>query len=408
MVEEEPMLSAVSSYSYPPLPSRDRTRKRRSRPSIAYQIAASAASYVHSRAKGILSFGDEEENGEVAACMAASTMSAVVAVEETAKREAAKDLQSKHSSPCEWFVCDDDSTCTRYFVTQGSDSLKSWQVNLLFEPTRFEGTSSLVHRGIYEAAKGLYEQFLPDIQEHLEKYGAKAKFRFTGHSLGGSLSLLVNLMLLSRGIVDRKNLLPVVTFGSPFVFCGGHTVLTQLGFNEEEELYSVMMHRDIVPRAFSCNYSDHVSQILKRLNGTFRSHPCLNNKKYLYSPLGKLFVLQPDERFSPSHPFLPVGRCLYALDSSSAHGALKAFLNSPHPLETLSDLKAYGSDGTILRDHHSGNYLKAVTDVLRERTKSVLARRSRNESFKHHHHHHHRWHQLEKALVPAEEVATGI
>lgn len=71
------------------------------------------------------------------------------------------------SSPCEWFICDDDRSGTRYFVIQvkllfififififnfgyfqmeliwdfsfqGSESLASWQVNLLFEPIQFE------------------------------------------------------------------------------------------------------------------------------------------------------------------------------------------------------------------------------------------------------------------------------
>jgi hypothetical protein len=31
---------------------------------------------------------------------------------------AAKDLESYHSCPCEWFVCDDVSSCTRYLVIQ--------------------------------------------------------------------------------------------------------------------------------------------------------------------------------------------------------------------------------------------------------------------------------------------------
>lgn len=122
-------------------------QKRLIHPSVAYDIAASAASYVQSRAKDLLSLGhgkrtmeegDEPDqsgggdpmeeaeggnsprvyNSEVAAYMAASTMTAVVAAGEKEKREAARDLQSLHSSPCEWFVCDDLSTYTRHFVIQ--------------------------------------------------------------------------------------------------------------------------------------------------------------------------------------------------------------------------------------------------------------------------------------------------
>ncbi|XP_058095981.1 phospholipase A1 PLIP1, chloroplastic isoform X1 [Magnolia sinica] len=428
-------------------------QKRAIRPSVAYEIAASAASYVHSRAKGLLSLagshskahqeaeddekgedadvdarGAREEGGssparvyksEVAAYVAATTMTAVVAAEETAKLEAARDLRSLHSSPCEWFMCDDPSTYTRFFVIQGSDSLASWQANLFFEPTKFEGTEVLVHRGIYEAAKGIFEQFMPEILNHLNLYGERARLRFTGHSLGGSLSLLVHLMLVARGVVKPSALLPVVTFGSPFVFCGGRHILDDLGL-DESYFYSVMMHRDIVPRAFSCNYPNHVAQVLKRLNAAFRSHPCLNNNKLLYSPMGQLYILQPDEKSSPPHPLLPSGSGLYALDNaqgSSPAGiasALRAFLNSPHPLDTLSDPTAYGSEGTILRDHDSSNYLKAVNGVLRQHTKWVV-RRSRRQRL------HHWWplltmsphawsHEgnLENPGLVTKEVVTGV
>lgn len=40
--------------------------------------------------------------------------------------------------PSEWFVCDDVSTTTRYFVVQGSDTFDHWRVNLTFDPVLFE------------------------------------------------------------------------------------------------------------------------------------------------------------------------------------------------------------------------------------------------------------------------------
>ncbi|GAB2217444.1 hypothetical protein Droror1_Dr00000635 [Drosera rotundifolia] len=362
-------------------PSKNLNEKR------AYDIAASAASNCRSRAKGskscLLEGEDEPQDkevlygkSEIASFVAASTMTSMVAAKEKEKEQVVKDLKSLHSSPCEWFICDDPKTRIRYFVIQGSDSLASWQANLLFEPTEFEGTEMVVHRGMYEAAKGIYEQFLPEIQQHLEAHGNMAKLQFTGHSLGGSLSLLIHLMLVVRGVVKPSSLLPVTTFGSPFVFCGGKTVLSQLGV-DESQVHCVIMHRDIVPRAFTCDYPNHVAQILKRLNGSFRSHPCLRKSKLLYSPLGKIFILQPDDRTSPSHPLLPPGTALYELDktkSKSTGSAFRAFLNNPHPLETLSDPAAYGSEGTILRDHDSSNYLMAVNGVLKQSTKMVVRR----------------------------------
>ncbi|PIN26524.1 hypothetical protein CDL12_00727 [Handroanthus impetiginosus] len=356
--------------------------------SAAYGIAASAASYVQSQLtedRVFLCNKDDHKieddksksssrhvyKSEMAASVAASTMTAVVAAGEKEKEEAARDLQMLHSSPCEWFVCDDPSIYARRFVIQA---------NLFFEPTKFEGINVLVHRGIYEAAKGLYSQFLPEIRQHLNRYGGRAKLQFTGHSLGGSLALLVHLMLLTRNEVKPSALLPVVTFGSPSVFCGGHKILDALNV-DESQIQSVVMHRDIVPRAFSCKYPDYVAQVLKRLSWMFQFHPCLNKNRLLYSPMGKLFILQPNENLSPSHPLLPPGSGLYALDSAKSFlnkNAIRAFLNSPHPIQTLSDPTAYGSDGTIIRDHDSSNYLKAINEVIRQ-DKRVIVRKTRKQ-----------------------------
>lgn len=100
--------------------------------------------------------------------------------------------------------------------------------------------------------------------------------------------------------------------------------------------------------------------------------------------MGKIFILQPDEKSSPPHPLLPPGSALYALDNpngSLTKSAVRAFLNSPHPIETLSDPTAYGSEGTIIRDHDSSNYLKAVNEVIRQHTRLVVrkARKQKNQ-----------------------------
>ncbi|PON61682.1 Fungal lipase-like domain containing protein [Parasponia andersonii] len=368
--------------------------------SAAYHIAASAASYLHSHTRSILplksSKGEVGEalpeessrtnegvrimNSEMASLMATTdSVTAVVAAKEEVKQAVADDLNSAHSSPCEWFVCDDDESGTRFFVIQGSESLASWQANLLFEPIQFEGLDVLVHRGIYEAAKGMYEQMLPEVLAHLKSRGDRATFRFTGHSLGGSLALLINLMLLIRNEVPVSSLLPVITFGSPSIMCGGDLLLRKLGL-PLSHVQSVTMHRDIVPRAFSCNYPNHVAEFLKAVNGNFRNHPCLNNQKLLYAPMGDLLILQPDEKFSPNHHLLPSGTGLYLLthplsDTDDAEKLLRdaksVFFNSPHPLEILRDRSAYGSEGAIQRDHDMNSYLKCVRGFIRQELNHV-------------------------------------
>lgn len=359
----------------------------------AYNIAASAASYLHAQTKSILPFtssnaatgeGSNESlnmmNPEVVSLMATTdSVTAVVAAKEEVKQAVADDLNSTHSSPCEWFICDDNQSGTRFFVIQGSESLASWQANLLFEPIKFEGLDVLVHRGIYEAAKGIYLQMLPEVHAHLKSRGSRATFRFTGHSLGGSLALLVNLMLFIRQEVPISSLLPVITFGSPSIMCGGDTLLEKLGL-PRSHVQAIIMHRDIVPRAFSCNYPDHVAKILKAINVNFRNHPCLNNQKLLYTPMGELLILQPDEKFSPSHNLLPQGSGLYLLhcplsepnDTGKKLRAAKlTFLNTPHPLEILSERSAYGSGGTIQRDHDMNSYLKTVRSVIRQELNQI-------------------------------------
>ncbi|KAG0537112.1 hypothetical protein BDA96_03G120100 [Sorghum bicolor] len=377
----------------------------------AYHVVSSAASYLHSRAMGIMPFGPgndakddptimafvsgESSDGlsldEASFVATTNSVTSMVAAKEEERQAVADDLNSSRSCPCEWFVCDDDQNSTRYFVVQGSESIASWQANLLFEPVKFEELDVLVHRGIYEAAKGIYHQMLPYVKAHLKSCGKSARLRFTGHSLGGSLALLVNLMLLMRGEAPASSLLPVITFGAPCIMCGGDHLLRRLGL-PRSHVQSITMHRDIVPRVFSCHYPDHVANILKLANGNFRSHPCLTNQKLLYAPMGEVLILQPDERLSPHHHLLPPDSGIYHLAgfggasasawasgdgslSQQVRSALSAFFNSPHPLEILKDGAAYGPRGSVYRDHDVNSYLRSVRGVVRKE-----ARRAREEA----------------------------
>jgi len=104
----------------------------------AYNIAASAATYLHSQTRSIFPFkssnavtgeasldGSNESldsnliNSEVSSLMATTdSVTAVVAAKEEVKQAVADDLNSARSSPCEWFVCDDDESGARFFVIQ--------------------------------------------------------------------------------------------------------------------------------------------------------------------------------------------------------------------------------------------------------------------------------------------------
>lgn len=109
---------------------------------VAYRIAASAASYLLYHTTNLLPFKSSNAevtedlskdslgnvgmlnnvdmmNGDVASLIATTdSVTSVVAAKEEVKQAVADDLNSTSSTPCEWFVCDDDQTTTRFFVIQ--------------------------------------------------------------------------------------------------------------------------------------------------------------------------------------------------------------------------------------------------------------------------------------------------
>lgn len=44
--------------------------------------------------------------------------------------------------------------------------------------------------------------------------------------------------------------------------------------------------------------------------------------------------------------------------------AILAFMNTPHPLQTLSEVRAYGPGGSISRFHNPQNYTDALAALL--------------------------------------------
>jgi hypothetical protein len=83
------------------------------------------------------------------------------------------------------------------------------------------------------------------------------------------------------------------------------------------------MARDIVPRAFACDYT-LVADILKRVSPSFRDHRCLSNgqRVVLYYAIGRSLILQPGEGHwftakDPYHPMLPPQAGLYVLQDTS-------------------------------------------------------------------------------------------
>jgi len=162
---------------------------------------------------------------------------------------------------------------------QGSETMASWKANLQFQPTQFEhsNTRVMVHQGVYEIALSLYDQMLPLVQSHMAVYGSRARVSFTGHSLGGSLAVLLSLMFRCRGVVPVSALGTVYTFGAPSVLNGGNRLLKRLGFLPRH-IQSVMISRDLVPRIFASDIPQQIVEVLKRVSQKFRNLPTFVNQ----------------------------------------------------------------------------------------------------------------------------------
>lgn len=360
------------------------------------------------------------------------TIAGITSAEIAGSHPNSKDVKAASSStgtkcPSEWFVCDDEAAATRYFVIQGSDSLDHWKTNLMFEPVVFEDADLgiKVHRGAYEAAQALYERFLPLVQEQVDSDPC-ARVAFTGHSIGGAMAVMLMIMFRRRGVLGPQQIAPVYTFGAPAIFCDGAlgtcsacitqpdgsetcslggTLLARLGLSEDI-IRCCIATRDIVPRAFSCDYSP-VAELLRSWGPSWREHSCLAGgasgagRRQLYVHIGRMLVLQPSPelRFitepNPHLPVLPQQPGVYELlhkprlthamaaaklrtqalrngaalgpPAASQQEVLAAIMDCPHPLETLADPGAYGSAGSISRYHNPDNYTKALGRVLADR-----------------------------------------
>jgi hypothetical protein len=393
--------------------------------SITGAIAAAVASAA-TRVRGSYSRGAAAASGALPDAAFAAGGASLSPVAAAAK-------SGRVSCPCEWFVGDDERAATRYFVIQGSDSAASWRSNLSFDPVTFEDPAlgAKVHRGVYEAACALYDTLTPMIDAHVAAHRrGRARLVFTGHSLGGSVATLMVLMLRYRRPELTGALEPVYTIGAPAIFCDDccgdcaekrvseraaavraaarglvptasqddscRGVLGALGL-PRDHVRNCMMHLDIVPRAFACDYR-LVQAWLRRIGGGFREHPGLQGTENvtLYSPTGVTLVLQPSEAAAAQHAMLPPGSGLYTIENPSepfwaavsvpwalggngggaeaeleedaagmgttggsgggsvaldARSALSALLNSPHPLDILADVAAYGPQGTVSQYH---------------------------------------------------------
>lgn len=169
------------------------------------------------------------------------------------------------------------------------------------------------------------------------------------------------MMYKHRGVIPRAAIAPVYTFGAPAIFCeGGCMNACSLPASKEADaaavagsagpdtsatepvtddegrvkdqgalhalgleagiVRNIFMNKDIVPRAFACDYT-LVADLLRRVSDGFREHNCLkgDGRVVMYFFIGKMMVLQPDRdhdfvlRNEMYHDMLPARPGLWLL-----------------------------------------------------------------------------------------------
>jgi len=226
--------------------------------------------------------------------------------------------------PVNFCVAAQDNTATLWVVIEGSTNFASWQANLTFQPVTFEDSALgvEVHRGAYTAATTMYRRVEEAVKAHVAKHGARARVRITGHSIGGSIAMILAMLLLVRNGAPRYALADVWAFGAPYVMTGGEALLARLGL-PRRFIRMVTMGDDIVPRSFSCYYPQWARSLLDNAPGPFNVDTSSANfldEDMFYTPMGDMYMLQANS--GDPHPLLPPGPGFYMLEGDGMYELL--------------------------------------------------------------------------------------
>ena len=274
-------------------------------------------------------------------------------------------------SPFDWFVAryvDPAKNETRYVLAvQGSNSPEHWKFNLKLESVRAVEIDGVVHRGAYEAMLRIFDE----VTQRLARFGEEADrlpWHFCGHSMGGSVALLLYLAGLTRNYGDSR----VFMFGSP-------SVLMEPCFSKVHDATHVVhvVHAyDVVPRLLACDYGALANFVSKPPKSVKVDSCNLDDDKddnhadgMLYTHVGSLIVMQPDAATLqlPSylakysrHPRLPNRPGLYRILS---HADVVRFMNDPHPL-TLIGNKNFRNNQLVQKFHNMDVYNTALRKLM--------------------------------------------
>ncbi len=136
-----------------------------------------------------------------------------------------------HSSNIKYFILTSKKNVTQYISIQGTKNFKNIILDMELLKRNDSKIGIYLHRGFEKAA---YEVFKDIIQKNVIK--KNCNIMFTGHSLGGAISVILAMYLKEEGYTIKK----IITFGQPKITnlegvnkCNDLPILRIVNLNDE-------------------------------------------------------------------------------------------------------------------------------------------------------------------------------
>lgn len=229
-----------------------------------------------------------------------------------------------------WAVCDDVASGERFVVVRGAawnqpdtDRNKlSWQIAKVWPQSLRRSTPVVGHQGVLE----MVDEFWRDASPWLTDATFTGTFRFAGHSLGGSMALVLAVRARLELGIEESRLGSVFTFGAPPVLAydrlsasafaradeavTADEILRVLGFERGASFVrQYVLAKDIIPRMWlsadpvfaAATSNDFIGGLLDWRRDVF-GEGVLTKNRFLYESIGDLYWLEyaSGEQGSPS------------------------------------------------------------------------------------------------------------
>ena len=190
-----------------------------------FAAASASAARSNSNSSSADQITDDELKGASVAVRLASHVYKVGDIEPWVRREGFTLMAEGETNCTRWYVCDKragEATTHRWVIVRGAawnnekvDRVRlSTQIGKAWPSPLHEGKGAapvVVHTGVKEMA----DEFWPDVSPWITSTPNGAQLCFAGHSLGGSMAMLLMAWSKLRLGVDPRAMDPCWTFGSP-------------------------------------------------------------------------------------------------------------------------------------------------------------------------------------------------